>query len=219
MNNELIQVVLADDHPAIRAGLRAEMERAGEVCVVGEARDGEEALRLAGELEPDVVLLDMVLPGLDGIEVARRLRETQHDARILILSGYDDEALVIGALEAGAAGYLLKEEALATIVAAVRAVARGEKCYSQSVMGKVTTWARGEMALPPELTELTEREMEVLRLVAEGRTNREIAHVLGISEKTAEHHVGSILGKLEVGSRTEAAVWAVREGFIEQDEA
>jgi DNA-binding NarL/FixJ family response regulator len=209
-----IRVLLADDHPAIRAGLRAEMERAGGIRVVGEARDGKETLRLAAELQPDVVVLDMVLPGSNGIEVARRLRETQPGVRVLVLSGYDDEDLILGALEAGAAGYLLKEEEPGTIVAAVRAVARGEEgWYSRPVMAKVTAWARGKTSQPPERAELTEREVEVLRLVAQGWTNAHIASELGIRERTVAFHVENLLAKLGADNRTEAVVGAIRRGW------
>jgi len=206
-----IRVLLADDHPAVRAGIKAEMERAGGIRVVGEACDGEEALQLAAELKPDVVLLDMVLPGLNGVEVARRLREAHPGVRVLVLSGYDDEALALGALEAGAAGYLLKEEPPEVVVWAVRAVARGEQLWTAEQIARTRRW-REEVQEPWK--RLTEREREVLALVAEGKCNKEIARTLGISEHTVETHVGNVLGKLQVASRTEAVAWAWRHGFV-----
>jgi len=207
-----VRALLADDHPAMRAGLRAEMESAGDIRVVSEATDGEEALRLVAESEPDVVVLDMVLPGLNGLEVARRLRETHPGVRVLVLSGYDDEVLVLGALEAGAAGYLLKEEALEAVVAAVRVVARGEQLWTAEQLAHTRRW-REEVQKPWE--SLSEREREVLALVAQFRTDAEIAEVLCISEKTVGHHVSNTLSKLDMTSRREAGRWVVEHKLAE----
>jgi len=207
-----IRVLLTDDHPAIRGGIKAEMESAGDINVVGEACDGEEALRLVAELKPNVVVLDMILPGVNGLEVARRLRERQPDAHVLVLSGYDDETLVLGALEAGAAGYLLKEESSEAIVAAVRRVAQGETLWTAEQIARTWRW-REEVREPWE--SLTERGRGVLALVAQGKSNREIAAGLCVTEKTVEKHVTNVLGKLALSSRTEAALWVVRNGLVE----
>ncbi len=199
-----IRVLLADDHPALRVGLRVLLEHAPGVTVVGEAGNGQEALALIAGQRPDVVVLDCQLPDMAGAEVAAEVRRRGLPARILALSAYHDEKYVRAMLAAGAVGYLLKDEAPAAIVSAVRAAASGQGWFSPAVVAQVSGWARGES--PQE--GLTEREREVLRLVARGRTNKEIARELGVAVRTVEFHVGRILGKLEVASRVEAAVWA-----------
>ena len=185
------------------------MNRAPDVEVVGEAEDGEEALALIEALVPDVAVLDCQLPGIEGTQVAQEIRRQGLPVRVLALSSYDDERYVRGMLEAGAVGYLLKDEAPETIVAAVRAAARGERYFSPAVAAKVAAWARRERPAG-----LTEREMEVVRLVAEGMSNKEIAHKLKVKKRTVEFHVGNILRKLSVASRVEAAVWAKEHGVV-----
>ncbi|MEA3396421.1 MAG: response regulator transcription factor [Chloroflexota bacterium] len=207
-----IRVLLADDHPAVRAGIRGALERAADMEVVGEAGDGEEALRLIEELRPDVALLDCRLPGREGAEVAAALREQGLPTRVLALSAYKEDKYVYGMLQAGAMGYLLKDEPLETVVAAVRAVAGGEQWYSQPVLAKVTAWACGEVK--EGVCPLTERELDVLRLLAQGYTNMRIAKELSIVERTVGFHVSNILKKLEVTSRVEAAMWAKEHGIV-----
>ena len=209
-----IRVLLADDHPAVRAGIRGELEKAADMEVVGEAGDGEKALRLIEELRPDVALLDCRLPGREGAEVAEAIREQGLPTRVLALSAYTDDKYVHGMLQAGAAGYVLKDESLETVVAAVQAVAGGEEWYSQGVLVKVIAWARGETALPPDVAGLTEREVEVLQLLARGYTNTRIAEELSIVERTVGFHVSNILKKLEVTSRVAAALWAQEQGLV-----
>ena len=204
---KVIRVILADDHPVVRSGIKAELDGAEGIEVVGEASSGDEALRLVGELRPDVLVLDVVMPGLDGVEVARLLRERHPELRILALSAYEDNAYVFGLLSAGAAGYVLKEEALDTIVEAIRAASRGETWLSKRVEEKVVRRAIGE-----EEVLLTGRELEVLRLMAKGWTNARIAVELKVSERTVGFHVENILGKLGVSSRTEAVVEGIRRG-------
>jgi len=212
---QAIRVVLADDHPVVRTGIRTFLEQAADIEVLAEAEDGKAALRLAEELEPDVLLLDMELPGITGVEVTRRLQAAGSLVRVLALSAYDDEQYVFGLLDAGAAGYLLKDEALAAIVAAVRGVARGEGgWFSRQVAAKVAVWVRGERAAPPGVARLTEREVEVLRLLARGRSNARIAQELAVSERTVKFHVENLLGKLGVGNRTEAVVEGIRRGWL-----
>jgi len=209
-----IRVLLADDHPAVRAGIRGELEKAADMEVVGEAGDGEKALRLIEELRPDVALLDCRLPGREGAEVAEAIREQGLPTRVLALSAYTDDKYVHGMLQAGAAGYVLKDESLETVVAAVQAVAGGEEWYSQGVLVKVIAWARGETALTPDVAGLTEREVEVLQLLARGYTNTRIAEELSIVERTVGFHVSNILKKLEVTSRVAAALWAQEQGLV-----
>ena len=204
-----IRVLLADDHPTMRIGLRVLLERAPDVEVVGEAEDGQEALALIEALQPDVAVVDCELPEMEGTRVALEIRRRGLSVRVLALSAHDDERYVRGMLEAGAVGYLLKEEAPETIVTAVRAAARGEGHFSPPVAAKVAAWSRGERP-----GGLTEREAEVLRLVAEGSSNREIAQTLSVAVRTVEFHVGNILNKLRVASRVEAAVWAKEQGVV-----
>lgn len=207
-----IRVVLADDHPMLRAGIRNRLEKEPDIIVVGEASDGAEALSLAEDLEPHVLLLDIEMPGLAGVEAARRLRAANSRVRILALSAYDDWYYVRALLSSGAAGYLTKEEAAENIIQAVRSVARGEGgWFSRRVAAQVVEWHQSEGT---DRAGLTNRELDVLRLVANGGTNQEIAVSLGISIKTVEKHLEGVYTKLGVASRVEAAVHAVREGLV-----
>ena len=208
-----IRVVLADDHPIVRTGIRNLLEKAPDIEVVGEAHNGDEALRFVKELTPDVLLLDMEMPALKGVEVARQLKGAGLPTRILALSAYDDKQYILGLLAAGAAGYLTKEEVPETIIEAVRGVARGEQGWvSRRVAAQMATWTRGEET-HGTMAALTNREMEVLQWVVAGKTNQEIGLALGISEKTVEKHLDAVFKKLGVASRVEAAVLAVKEGL------
>ncbi|HEX9618001.1 MAG TPA: response regulator transcription factor [Anaerolineales bacterium] len=207
-----IRVVIADDHPVARAGIRKFLEKEPDIQVVAEASSGEEAIELVGELSPDVLLLDMELPGMRGTEVARKLQEIKSPVRVLALSTYDNRQYILGLLASGAAGYLIKEEVPETIIQAVRGVARGEQGWvSRRVAAKMTVWMQMDSTKD---TELTEREVEVLRLVVAGKTNQEIGFALGISPRTVEKHVDSLYTKMGVNSRVEAAVSAVRDKLI-----
>lgn len=206
-------VLLVDDHPVVRAGIRNLLERAPDISVVGEAANGTEALRMAQELDPDVMLLDMEMPGLNGSDVAHALQTAGARVRILALSAHDDRQYIQELLSNGAAGYLIKEEVPEAIVEAVRGVSRGERGWvSRQVAAQMSSWMREET--PEDRSGLTTREVQVLRAVVAGKTNQEIGLELGISEKTVEKHLEGVFSKLHVASRVEAAVHAVREGWV-----
>ncbi|MDH7475685.1 MAG: response regulator transcription factor, partial [Anaerolineae bacterium] len=207
--DKIIRVLLADDHPTLRVGLRVLLDQAPDVEVVGEAEDGAEALTLIEALVPDVAVLDCQLPGMSGPQVAVEIKGRGLPTKVLALSSYSDDHYVRGMLEAGAVGYLLKSEAPEVIVAAVRTAVKGEGYFSSPVAAKIAAWARGELPAG-----LTKREMEVLRLVAEGLSNKEIAQALKVTAWTVGFHVSNILKKLGVESRVEAAVWAREHGII-----
>jgi DNA-binding NarL/FixJ family response regulator len=206
-----IRVVVADDHPVAREGLSNLLNKAVEIEVVGEADNGAEVLPLIEGLTPDVLVLDMEMPGLTGIEVARQLQAIKSPVRILALSAHDDKEYIQGLLSSGAAGYLTKEEVPQAIIEAVRGVARGEHGW---VSRQVAMQMADRLQEKTPLTSLTKRELEVLKLVVEGKTNQEIGIALGISDKTVEKHLEGIFNKLQVSSRVEAAVYAVREGLV-----
>lgn len=207
-----IHILLVDDHPVVRRGIRDLLEKAGDIDIVGEASNGADALHQVGEVHPDVLLLDMELPDIQGPLVAQQIGRQHPEIKILALSAHDDAVYIRGLLELGAAGYLMKEEAPQVIVDAVRGVAQGDKGWvSRRIAAKISDWVQ---AGKPVDTNLSLREQEVLRLVVQGMTNQAIAVELGISEKTIEKHMGEIFIKLNVTSRVEAAVYAVREGLV-----
>lgn len=206
------RVLLVDDHPVVRAGIRNLLEKAMDITVVGEASNGEEALRLVEKLNPDVLLLDMEMPGINGNEVAQKLQKSGSQVKILALSAHDDKQYIQELLSNGASGYLVKEEVPEAIIEAVLGVARGEQGWvSRRVAAQMSSWMRNETK---EHMGLTGREVEVLHAVVEGKTNQEIGLALGISEKTVEKHLEGVFSKLGVASRVEAAVHAVREGWV-----
>jgi len=207
-----IRVLLADDHPVVRDGIRFLLEKAGDLEVVGEAANGADALDLAVSAVPDVVLLDMELPDIEGTQVARQIQQHHPEVKILALSAHDDPFYIKGVLESGAAGYLMKDEAPELILEAVRGVAHGEKGWlSRRISAQMASWVQSG---GPEEARLTPREEEVLRLVVAGKTNQAIAAELMISEKTVEKYMGDIFARLNVTSRVEAAVYAVRQGLV-----
>jgi DNA-binding NarL/FixJ family response regulator len=209
-----IRVILADDHPVVRTGIRTLLERADDILVVAETGKGDEVFALIDQLTPDVLLLDMEMPGLSGVEVAMQLKQSGTAVRVLALSAYDDEQYIRNLLLNGAAGYLTKEEAAESIIDAVRGVARGEEgWFSRRAIAQLSALTRQESQYPG-VKEISTRELDVLRLVAAGKTNQEIGLQLGISEKTVEKHVGALFTKMKVASRVEAAVLAVQRGLV-----
>jgi len=211
---EQITILIADDHPMFRFGMRARLGAEPDLAVVGEAGSGEEAVELAAKLAPDVVLMDLNLPGINGIEATRLLRESSPAVAVLVVTMFDDDS-VFAAMRAGARGYLLKDAEAEETVRAIRAVANGEAIFSPSVAKRLMGFfAAPRPAIPaPTFPELTEREREVLELLAQGYTNIAIAQRLFLSPKTARNYVSSIFGKLQVADRTEAIVRARQAGL------
>ena len=214
-----VRVLIADDHPLVREGLRTFL--AEDVAVVGEASDGEEAVRLALELQPDVLLMDLRMPHVDGVEATRRLRDAGAACRVLILTSFSEEPRVGDAVRAGALGYLLKDLGRADLLRAVRDAARGVPTLHPSAQEQLLRDVAGGGAPAAAATSeaprvaLTRREREVLQLVARGESNKRVAAALGLSEGTVKSYLSGVFEKLGVGDRTQAALWAVRHGLAE----
>jgi DNA-binding NarL/FixJ family response regulator len=207
-----LRVLVADDHPLFRDGMRGLLESVG-IEVAGEAGRGDEAVRLAGELQPDVVLMDLNMPGLNGIEATRRIVDAMPRANVLVVTMHEDDESVFAALRAGARGYLLKGASQEETLRAIRAVGNGEAIFGPGIAARVMQYFAAPRAAPQLFPELTEREVEVLRLIAQGRTNQEIADGLVLSLKTVRNHVSNICGKLQVADRTQAVIRAREAGL------
>jgi DNA-binding NarL/FixJ family response regulator len=210
----VISVVIVDDHPIVRAGIRSVLQGAGDIAILGEGASGAEAVRLVSTHHPDVLLLDVNLPDVNGCKVTRQVGALNLHTAILILTVHKDAQTVFNLLECGATGYVLKDEALETLANAVRAVARGESWLSPPVAFQVVQRATGQ-AVPsePVIPALTDSELRVLSLLAEGLDNGEIAHRLVVTKRTVQNHVSNIYGKLGVKSRTEAMLYAIQHGL------
>jgi NarL family two-component system response regulator LiaR len=212
-----IRILIADDHTLVREGTRERLEREEDFEVVGEAADGEEAVRLVNQLKPNVAILDIAMPNLNGIEAAKQIKKTQPGTAILVLSAYDDDQYIYAVLEAGADGYLLKNVRGHQLVDAIRDVCAGEVVLDPHVARKVVQWfsslSHGHRAEGAG-DYVSERELEVLKLAAKGMSNKEIAAQLALSVRTVQSHLGHIFDKLGVSSRTEAVLRALKEGWL-----
>jgi DNA-binding NarL/FixJ family response regulator len=222
MSVEKVKVLIADDHRVVREGLSAILGGTEDVEVVGEAANGQEAVEKARDLQPDVILMDVSMPKLNGVEATRLIKRESPHIGIVALTMYDEEKYIFDLVRAGATGYLLKDSDSAQIISAIRSISKGESLIHPSVASKILA----EFSLLSEGKgrkqgrtghDLTEREITVLRLVADGKTNKEIANDLDLSEKTVKNHVRNIFHKLQVYDRTQAAILAIRKGLIELD--
>lgn len=206
-----IRVLVADDHAVVRQGLQMFLALDDEITIVGEACDGRQAVELAHELQPDVILMDLLMPELDGIEAIKILRRELPDIEIIALTSVLEDSSVVGAVRAGVVGYLLKDTEADELVRAIKAAAQGQVQLSPQAAARLMR----EVRMPDSPETLTEREVEVLRQLALGYSNKEIAQHLSIGEKTVKTHVSNILSKLNVASRTQAALYAVRLGLVD----
>jgi NarL family two-component system response regulator LiaR len=218
MSPESITVLVVDDHEIVRRGIRALLATEPDIEVLGEAEDGRQALSMADQFVPDVILMDLVMPEMDGIEATRAIRARQPDCEILVLTSFGSDDKIFPAIKAGALGYLLKDTSPAELVQAIRQAARGQASLNPTIAGRLLRQfsAETERAVPSE--PLTDREIDVLRLLATGLTNEQIGVELDISDATVRTHVSHLLAKLEMGNRTQAALWALREGLASLDE-
>jgi len=213
--NKPITVLLVDDHEVVRKGLRASLEARSDFIVVAEAESGEAAVRLASEHIPDVILMDLIMPGMDGVETTRQVKNISPRTHIIVLTSYHEDEHIFPALQAGATSYILKDVKMNELANAITSAAQGEATLDPRVASRVIQELHGarHLELNP-FTELTDREFEVLQLIAEGLSNNDIASQLVISESTVKGHVSNILSKLHLADRTQAAVYAWRKGVV-----
>ncbi|QBD77594.1 response regulator transcription factor [Ktedonosporobacter rubrisoli] len=212
---ETIQILLVDDHPLVRQGVRTFLETEADLVVIGEAASGEEAVHCCTELAPDVVLIDLSMPGMGGIEAIRRIKQCSPHSQVVVLTSFQDDTFIFPTLRAGALSYILKDVQADDLAETVRKATRGESVLHPRVAARVVQEIRGERKdIPNAFTDLSNRELEVLRLIAQGKTNALIAEELCITEQTVKGHVSNILGKLHMADRTQAAIFAWKQGVI-----
>lgn len=211
--NDIIRIVVVEDHPLVRHGIRDLLQTEPDMEVVGEAGDGKTAVALAEKLKPHLMIMDLVMPEMDGIEATRRIKETQPSLQILVLTSFATDDKVFPAIKAGALGYLIKDTEPRALIQAVRQVHAGQVTLDPSVAQKLLKEIAGPHEQPPAQEQLTEREVDVLKLLAKGMSNQEIAASLVISITTVYTHVSNILAKLHLATRTQAALYALREGY------
>lgn len=215
MKNLRTSILIADDHEVVRNGIRSYLEKISDFHVVGESSSGEETLAMVAELIPDIVLLDLIMPGLDGIETTRRIRHISPRTKVVILTSYHEDVHIFPALKAGAIAYILKDMKMEKLVEVLHRAVQGEVTLHPLVASRVLQNIRGEGGEEqPLFTELTDRETDVLKLIAGGLTNNQIAEKLVISENTVKGHVSNILSKLHLADRTQAAVYAWQQGIV-----
>ena len=217
--SDTISLLIADDHILVRQGIRAFLELQPDLSVIGEADSGEAAVRMAAEHAPDVVLMDLVMPGIGGVEATRQVKQVSPHSQVIVLTSYHEDEYIFPALRAGALSYVLKDIGPEALADTVRKAVRGESVLHPRVAARVVQELRGARRDMPNLfTDLSERELEVLRLIAVGRSNADIAATLVISEKTVKGHVSNILGKLHMLDRTQAAVMAWQQGLMRRQD-
>lgn len=215
----MIRVLIVDDHQMVRQGLRTFLELQEEILVVGEASDGQAAVEMVRQLAPDVVLMDLVMPCLDGIAATRQVKLAAPQVKVIALTSFTEDDKVFPAIQAGASSYLLKDVSPDELVEAVRAAYQGEARLHPEITRKLMEQVAQQSVSSPAISvdDLTEREYDVVRLVARGRSNQEIAHELFISEKTVKTHISHILSKLSLQDRTQLAIYAIRKGLVESE--
>jgi len=216
--NKIIRVLVVDDHAIIRKGIRAVLDLVPDIEMVGEAENGVQAVKLEQELNPDVILMDLMMPEMDGIAAIKEIKKQRPNARILVLTNFAGEEMIFPAIKAGAVGYHLKDSSPETLIEAIRQVSQGVASLHPSIAKKVLDELHNSGRQKLSDDPLTQREVEVLRRIAQGHENKEIADELVISEATVRTHVSNILGKLHLASRTQAALYALREGLASLDE-
>ncbi len=217
MDTSPITVLIVDDHEVVRRGVRAFLDTVSDICVVAEADSGEEAVIMTEKFTPDVVLMDLILQGMDGLEATRRIKELRPCTQVIVLTSYDQDEFIFPALQAGATSYTLKDMKMDNLAEAIRKVAHGEATLHPRVAMRVVKNLRGEINGEAKLSIMTERELEILKMIARGFSNSRIAQILVISEYTVKGHVSNILSKLHLTDRTQVAVYAWQQGIVHRE--